>query len=413
MSAEFDVVIVGGGAAGIGAARRIASSGHSGILLEAGDQLGGRASTLHAGPHTVDLGCGWFHSAERNAWVSIAEAAAIPVDRSVAKWGTQYRDLGYSKEEQFAAREAFGNWMERIGHSPPPSDRAVDALLPGCEWNDFIRTLIGFISGATPESLSIADYLAYDEASSDNNWRAPSGYGSLVERGFPARMPLRLSSPAESIALAVCGVDIQTPAGAIHAKAAILTVSTAVLTGDALKLPPALTPWREAASSLPLGHNEKLFLEITGDSPFEAESQVLGNPRDVRTASYYIRPFGSKFVECFFGGEGARHVSEGGHAAAFDFAIGQLSTLFGAGVRKVLKPLAASNWSNTPRIGGAYSYALPGDAAARKVLARPFEDRVFFAGEATSAGDFSTAHGAHDSGVRAADEAIAALKKVY
>jgi len=43
------------------------------------------------------------------------------------------------------------------------------------------------------------------------------------------------------------------------------------------------------------------------------------------------------------------------------------------------------------------------------VLAQPYEQRVFFAGEATSPGDFSTAHGAHDSGVRAADEAIAAL----
>jgi monoamine oxidase len=60
-------------------------------------------------------------------------------------------------------------------------------------------------------------------------------------------------------------------------------------------------------------------------------------------------------------------------------------------------------------IGGAYSYALPGHAAARKALARPFEQRVFFAGEATSAGDFSTAHGAHDSGARAAEEVIASF----
>jgi monoamine oxidase len=62
-----------------------------------------------------------------------------------------------------------------------------------------------------------------------------------------------------------------------------------------------------------------------------------------------------------------------------------------------------------PRIGGAYSYALPGHAAARKTLALPFEKRLFFAGEATSSGDFSTAHGAHDSGLRAADEVIAAF----
>jgi monoamine oxidase len=60
-------------------------------------------------------------------------------------------------------------------------------------------------------------------------------------------------------------------------------------------------------------------------------------------------------------------------------------------------------------IGGAYSYALPGHASARKALAQPFDDRVFFGGEATSAGDFSTGHGAHDSGVRAAGEVVAAL----
>jgi monoamine oxidase len=60
-------------------------------------------------------------------------------------------------------------------------------------------------------------------------------------------------------------------------------------------------------------------------------------------------------------------------------------------------------------VRGAYSYALPGHAAARDTLARPFEQRLFFAGEATNARDFSTAHGAHDSGVRAAEEAIAEL----
>ena len=60
-------------------------------------------------------------------------------------------------------------------------------------------------------------------------------------------------------------------------------------------------------------------------------------------------------------------------------------------------------------VGGAYSHALPGHAAAREELARPFEQRLFFAGEATHARDYSTAHGAYDSGVRAVEEAIAAL----
>jgi monoamine oxidase len=75
-----------------------------------------------------------------------------------------------------------------------------------------------------------------------------------------------------------------------------------------------------------------------------------------------------------------------------------------------LRPLVHSCWGRMTRLGGAYSSALPGHAEARAVLARPFENCLFFAGEATHAYDFSTAHGAHDSGVRAAEEAIAALR---
>jgi monoamine oxidase len=409
LNTEVDVVIVGGGAAGVGAARRLARSNYSVMLLEAGARLGGRAWTQAISGLQIDLGCGWFHSAERNAWIGIAEAAGIHVDRSPAQWGNQYRDLGFPKEERTKAREAFEAWMRRLERSPPPSDRAADALDPASEWNDYIRTVVGFISGGSPDQMSIADYLAYDEASSDNNWRVPSGYGALVAGSFPSRVALHLSTPVDSIALAERGVTVETNAGAVRARAAILTTSTAVLAGDTLRLPAELAPWREAASRLPLGRNEKLYFEIVGDSPFEAETQLLGNPRETRTASYYIRPLGSRVVECFFGGEGARFVEQSGHAAAFDFALGQLCALFGSEIRASLRPLTGSRWSEEKCIGGAYSYALPGHSAARQALAHPFDDRLFFAGEATSTSDFSTAHGAHDSGVRAADEAIAAI----
>jgi monoamine oxidase len=404
-----DVVIIGGGAAGIGAARRLAQANLSTVLLEAGSRLGGRAWTHEVAGLHLDLGCGWFHSADRNAWIGIAEDARVPVDRSPAQWGVQYRDLGFSKAEQADAKRAFATWLRQLEGSPPPSDCAADALAPAGEWNDYIRSIVGFISGGKLEQLSVADYLAYDEASSESNWRTPTGLGSLVARSFPAKVELRLATPVESIDLTPKGVALRTPGGEIRARAALVTVSTAVLAGELLKLPPSLTPWREAAGKLPLGHNEKLFLRVDG-GPFEEETQLLGDPRGARTASYYIRPMGLPVIECFFGGEGARFVQESGPAAGFDFALEQLCALFGSAIRDSLRPLAASNWGQMQHIGGAYSYALPGHASSRQVLSRPFENRVFFAGEATSTGDFSTAHGAHDSGVRAADEAIAALK---
>ncbi len=247
-------------------------------------------------------------------------------------------------------------------------------------------------------------------ASTGVNWRAPHGYGDLIVASVPSRTALRLSTPVEVIALEPQGVAIRTPCGDVHARTAILTVSTAVLAGDAIKLPKALDPWLDAASVLPLGRNEKLYLEVVGGSPFVAETHVLGDPRDPRTAAYYIRPFSRPVIECFFGAEGAEMIEESGPAAGFDYAIEQLVALFGSEARRNLRPLIASSWSRSTRVGGAYSYALPGRAAARRLLARPFEDRLFFAGEATNGQDFSTAHGAHDSGVRAAQEALAALQ---
>jgi monoamine oxidase len=159
-------------------------------------------------------------------------------------------------------------------------------------------------------------------------------------------------------------VAVGTANGEVRARTAILTVSTAVLAGDTLALASELAPWREAASLLPLGRNEKLFLEI-GNGPFAPETQVLGNPREASTASYYIRPFGWPVIECFFGGEGAELVERGGPVVGFEHAIEQLCTLFGADIRRTLRPLAASSWSRMTHIGGAYSYAQPGHAAAR------------------------------------------------
>jgi monoamine oxidase len=410
MTTDFDVVIVGGGAAGIGAARELAASGRSGFLLEASSRLGGRAWTYEIAGQRLDLGCGWLHSGDRNSWTRIAEEAGRVVDRRPPKWGVQYRHLGFSPDEQKAARGEFAAWMERLTIMPPPSDCAADALTPGGEWNGYLQAISGFISGAKLERISAADYLAYDEASTDVNLRAADGYGDLIVSSLPTRTALSLAAPVESIELEPQGVAVATPGGTVRARTAILTVSTAVLASGAIKLPNGLDAWREAASFLPLGRDEKLFLEIVGQSPFAPETHELGNPRDPRTAAYYIRPFGRPVIECFFGGEGAEMIEKEGPAAGFDYAVGQLVALFGTEARQSLRPLIASSWSRSSRIGGAYSYALPGRAAARQALARPFEDRLFFAGEATNGQDFSTAHGAHDSGVRAAKEALAALQ---
>ncbi|MCJ2010994.1 flavin monoamine oxidase family protein [Methylobacterium sp. J-076] len=410
MGNTFDVIIVGGGAAGIGAARRLAAQGSSALLLEASSRLGGRAHTQDLGGYPLDLGCGWLHSGDRNAWVGIAEASGFPVDRGEPPWAKAHPGIAEDEEAQEAVQRAYGDWEERLRTVAAGSDRASDALEPGEPWNAYVRAIAGFMSGVAPEAISATDYLAYDDASTGRNWHLPLGYGTLVAASLPPSTTLRLATPTERIDLTPDGVAVTTRAGAVRAGAAILTVSTAVLAGGAIRLPAGTEPWRDAAADLPLGRNEKVFLEIGREAAFEPDTHAYGNLHGPRSAAYSIRPNGWPVIEAFLGGEGARILEEDGPAAGFDFVSAELASLFGDDVASTIRPLAATSWSRMASIGGAYSCALPGRSDARSRLARPFEDRLFFAGEATHTFDFTTAHGAHDSGHRAADEAMAALR---
>jgi len=410
MTTDYDVVIVGAGAAGVGAARRLDGTGYSVLVLEATTRVGGRAFTQTVRDMPLDLGCGWFHSAERNTWVPIAEAGGFAVDRRPSAWRRQYRNAGFAAADQEAAQREWEAWEGRLEAVAHGTDRASDALAPDGRWTGYLRALVSYISGGAIEDLSAADYLAYDETSSWTNWRAPAGFGTLVAASMPA-LPLRLAAPVTAIDDRGNVLRLETRAGVLAARTAIVTVSTAVLVSGALRLPPSLDDRLHAASCLPLGLANKLFLAIDGPSSFEPERHVIGNPHRAETGSYYIRPFGRPVIECFFGGPGARALEAAGLDAAVAFAKDELAALFGGDIRVSLRALAGYMWGGASWFGGSYSYARPGEAGRRRELATPWQERLFFAGEATHPSDFSTAHGAFDSGARAAEEAIAALNR--
>ena len=109
------------------------------VVLEASARVGGRAWTHRLAGAPLDLGCGWLHSGERNAWARVAETMGVAIDRRTAAWGAQYQDRGFSPAEREAARRAYAAWTARLETAPPPSDCAADALEPGSEWNPFIE----------------------------------------------------------------------------------------------------------------------------------------------------------------------------------------------------------------------------------------------------------------------------------
>ena len=85
-ASEVEVAVIGAGAAGIGAAKKLRKAGVDALMIEARPRLGGRAHTIDAGGYALDLGCGWLHSADRNPWTDIARKLGITVDRTIAPW---------------------------------------------------------------------------------------------------------------------------------------------------------------------------------------------------------------------------------------------------------------------------------------------------------------------------------------
>ena len=406
MEGPVDIAIVGGGAAGIGAARRLAGSGRSVLLIEARDRLGGRGWTQDTTYGPLDLGCGWLHSADRNPWVEIAHDLGIGIDKTPPQWREQYRSLGFAPGEEAAAAAAFAGFGDRLRNDPPASDRASDALQPGDRWNAWLDALSGYINGAGLDALSVADYLAYDDAASDCNWRAPEGYGALIAAASPSAIRIEAETIVKSVDHAGPWIRIETDRGTTGAMSAIVTVPGAVLAAGAIRFEPAIDPWLHAASLLPLGLADKLFLSIGGAHDLPADAHLIGSTRSAATGSYTLCPFGRPLIECFFGGNGADALERDGPDAMAAFATDELSALLGGEWRRRLRPIAGSRWRRDPFARGSYSHAAPGHAEARAALAAPVSDRLIFAGEACSAHDFSTAHGAFASGEAAADHIL-------
>ncbi|WP_245930813.1 flavin monoamine oxidase family protein [Methylobacterium radiodurans] len=409
----MDVAVIGAGAAGLAAARQLAERRPSlrVVVLEAADRPGGRAHTVDR-PEIgapLDLGCGWLHGAEHNPWLPIAERLGFHIDRTLPPWNVQYRDLGFPPDDQRAYERASAAFYTRLSEAQrDPADRSQATLLrPDDPWNGLLNAVSTYVSGAELDEASIHDTAHYRVHGSD--WRITEGYGRTVAQ-FGDGLPVALSTPVSAIDHGWAGqVWLETPRGTIRARAAIVTVSTNVLASEAIRFVPALPEKIAAAQGLPLGLANKVFLELVTPDELPKDAHLIGNVRATRTGAYHLRPFGRPVIEGYFGGHLARDLEAAGEAAAAAFALDELAGLLGSDFRRRARLLICTQWGKVASIRGSYAYARPGATGQRAVLAAPVNDRLFFAGEATSPDAFTTARGAYETGIRAAGEALSCL----
>jgi monoamine oxidase len=207
-------------------------------------------------------------------------------------------------------------------------------------------------------------------------------------------------------------VVVETEAGALTAKQAVITVPVGVLKSGRLAFEPALPAETVAAlDGLVMGALSKTVLAFDGQRfGLEGRSDAFDLGLGI---NFELWPFGQDIVIATFGGDMARELLGRGEAATVDAVLDSFADIAGSAVRKALVGSRVADWVHDPWSLGAYSVALPGHAGARADLAAPVAGRLFFAGEATSGGAATvggsmTVGGATIAGWRAA-EAILAL----
>ena len=408
LPSEVDVAIIGAGAAGLGAAHALKDSGLSVIVLEARDRIGGRAHTVLAAPGIpFDMGCGWLHSADRNSFVAIAQRLGFEINKARAPWREGSYETTFPKADRidfFGAIDAFYDRAEAAAERDDDAP-ASSCLEPGNRWNPMIDAVSTYINGVELDRVSLHDMDAYEDT--EINWRLPAGYGALIS-AYGAPCPVSRDTQVTLIDHAGARVKIETSRGTLSAAKVIVTVPSNLLASESIRFSPALPAKLDAARGLPLGTNNKVMLALDGAGDLPNDAGLRGATDRVGVGSYQIRPFGYPCIEGFFGGGFARELEDAGDGALGAQAIEEVVALLGSSYRGRLRPLAESRWGHDAFAQGAYSAAMPGHAEARAVLAAPVDGRLFFAGEATSAHFFSTAHGARDSGERAAEEILEA-----
>jgi monoamine oxidase len=406
-----DVVVIGAGGAGLSAARTLLNAGKSVVILEAMNRVGGRAYTeSDTFGMPFDWGCQWIQAADRNPLLPLAKEWGfdphlhdLELDR--VYYGAKARRFSDEELKRTIANEQ--KMIETNQEAAKTRDGPVSSIItPSTPEEEAAATYVFPMDMAVdPGELSIRDWAR--QADLTPNYLVQKGLGSVVKR-FSEGLPISLGTPVKKIRYGGPGVTMETEKGDVRAKACIVTCSTGALQTGYIRFDPALPEWKEnAIGELPMGLLAKIPLLLDGErfglSPFEDILYERPGLQDIYFLSF---PFGMNMMVGFVGGSFAWHLTAEGGEAATDFAKESLRRLFGEDAAKHVKKSAFSRWANIPWTRGSYSAAVPGKFEARAALARPLNERVFFAGEALAGPLTQTVGGAVLSGEAVAKDVL-------
>ncbi len=428
------IAVIGAGVAGLAAARRLADAGANVVVLEAGDEVGGRVrSRENWFGQTVDLGASWIHGVTGNPVSELAQTAGIEtaaMDYDIAR---VYGETGGRLNSQ--AREKLWNdedWLDRFAERPlsfamaeacevEPQGSLLDALSnrfnldtdsPAKRRRTYFlfNTHIEHEYGADVEVLSRCFW---------NEGAHFSGGDALVLNGYQrlaldlaGGLDIRFGQRVNRISLlANGGVEVATDEASEPFDLVVVALPLGCLKAETVRFEPGLPEWkRSAIDEIGFGLLNKCLLQFpVTDWPerWQIFNRVAAD-RGAWTEFVNLSAFDDQrsMLMAFNAGRFARELEPANDADTVDQAFEALRGMFG---NSLPRPDGAiiTRWGQDPDTLGSYSFAgLETRQDSRPRLAQSVENRLFFAGEATSSSAPGTVHGALISGWAAAADLI-------
>ncbi|MBT5818123.1 MAG: FAD-dependent oxidoreductase [Proteobacteria bacterium] len=418
------VVVIGAGMAGLSAARRLEAGGYRVIVVEARDRPGGRMWTDYSLGTAVDLGAAWIHG----------DASSNPLMKMVDRYGLSTKatdwdatwlfDIGYGEIEDESYdpiwRKSEGI-IERLyeAQSTASSQRSVaDALAPilkrlagdpivkrGIQWRLSSQIEVEYADNFDQLSLKHWDM---DEKFRGDDVIISGGFQKIVEP-MTRGLDIRYGHVVDKVSYGGSGVKVATNQGVIECHRAVVTVPLGVLQQERVKFEPSLPEEKiDSIGRLGMGVMNKIVLRFSKRFwPEDAHRLGLLNSSTENLTEYFpLTPYsGEPVIVGLTRGRHAKSIETASKEDVVQQTLSDLKFMFGSAVPYKTAGSVVTGWHSDEFSRGAYSHVPPGGSFSDyRTLARPLDDQIFFAGEATHATYPSTLHGAYFSGERAAKE---------
>jgi len=431
-----EVLVIGAGIAGLAAARDLVVDGYDVAVLEARDRIGGRIWTARELSVPADLGASWIHGFEDNPIARLARRHEIAIIRTNISSVTpaRYRSMVLYDEagrrldtaETAEMSEMMADYLEFVAGKQKEgvemSMLAVEEAFAAQEGYDAERRRrLGFIARTYLEHewagpRSEVSLLEYDKglgfAGHDRVF--PEGYAQITDR-LADGVEVLLGHEVKQIDSSGARVDVLTNHGSFTANHVLVTVPLGVLQAGRIAFnPPLPKAKRDAIRTMRMGVFNKIFLEfehVFWDRDDELIGYVGSQDEDWPEIVNFHAIAGWPVLLAFSAGHAGAQNEQRSDADLVECLMRCLRRMYGPDTPEP-KGHLVTRWGQDPYSLGSYSYVPVGaKQSLRRVIGTPVENRVFFAGEATSQFFPSTVHGAFLSGVRAAYEIMLADAK--